>query len=104
MSSSPRLSPSETQEFLDELQQLVDIRVWDDLAPAFYEFIEVFLDAFPELGKSGVRLAQTSAYYKNGQEIPPLEIWFRVDEESGKLRLLGVTLENDTTLDDDIVW
>lgn len=104
MASSPRLSPSETQKFLSELQNYVDIRVWDDISPAFYEFIEVFLDAFPEIGDSGIRLAQTSSYYKDQQEIPPLEIWFRIDETTGKLQLLGVTLENDTTLDDEFVW
>ena len=99
----PELSPSETQEFLAELQQHVDIRVWDDLAPAFYLFVEVFLDAFPEIGDSGVRLAQTSRYYRD-QEIPPLEIWFRVNKDTNKLELLGVTLEDDKTLDDEFVW
>lgn len=98
------LGPSESTVFLSELEKFIDIRAWDEISHGLYAYIEGHLEAFPKLGESDIRIAQTSQFIRHGLTIPPLEIWFRIDESNQKLELLGVTLEDDSTLDDDVVW
>ena len=82
---------SETPEFLEELQQHISLPVWDELSEGFYSYIEDNLDVFPKLADSQLRVAQTETFFRDEDNIPNLEIWFRMSADDEKLILLGVT-------------
>ena len=61
------------------------------------------MEAFPRLDDSLLRIAQTDAFFRDNQNIPCLQIWFRISRDNSTLILWGVTKE-DEDWDDDIFF
>lgn len=80
----------ESELFTWQLEEIASHRYVDEALIGFWSAVCTNPEAFPIVpGRRELRLAKTGAYTRDGIEVPPLRLWFRILDENS-VELLSV--------------